>query len=190
MAVNASTTSERVLLDADDMRRALTRISHEIVERTRATESLVLLGIPSRGTELAQRLAQAIARITGVSEVPVGSLDVTAHRDDAHLRGSEEHGPTVIPDCGVEDRIVVLVDDVLFSGRTARAALTTIDDLGRPAAIQFAALVDRGHRELPIRADYVGKNIPTARNEQVIVRVRETDGIDEVLLRTIDEVGT
>ena len=178
-----SPTRERVILDADDMRRATTRIAHEIIERTRAADSLVFLGIPSRGAELAQRLAAEVERITGAVAIPVGSLDVAAYRDDAHLRADGAHGPTVIPECGVHERVVVLVDDVLFSGRTARAALTALDDLGRPAAVQFAVLVDRGHRELPIRADYVGKNIPTARTEQVVVELTETDGSDRVLLR-------
>jgi pyrimidine operon attenuation protein/uracil phosphoribosyltransferase len=177
-----SPARQRVILDADDIRRAITRISHEVVERIRATESLVFLGIPSRGAELAQRLASEVQRITGGDEIPVGSLDVAAYRDDAHLRGSAAHGPTVIPECGIEDRVVVLVDDVLFSGRTARAALTALDALGRPAAVQFAVLVDRGHRELPVRADYVGKNIPTARSEEVLVELVETDGSDRVLL--------
>lgn len=177
-----SPARQRVILDDDDIRRAITRIAHEIVERTRAATSLVFLGIPSRGAELAQRLATEVERITGVTAIPVGSLDVANYRDDAHLRSCAAHGPTVIPECGVHDRVVVLVDDVLFSGRTARAALTAVDDLGRPAAIQFAVLVDRGHRELPIRADYVGKNIPTSRAEQVIVELTETDGKDRVLL--------
>ena len=173
---------ERVIMDSADIRRALTRIAHEIIERTRETTPLVVLGIPSRGSELAQRLAAQIEQITGVAHIPAGSLDVTAYRDDAHLRGRTPHGPTFVPECGVTDRVVVLVDDVLFSGRTARAALTALDDLGRPAGVQFAVLVDRGHRELPIRADYVGKNIPTARGEQVLVHLTETDGVDEVLL--------
>lgn len=175
-------TRERVILDADDMRRAITRIAHEIVERTRVPASLVFLGIPSRGAELAQRLAEHVQRIAGTTDISVGSLDVAVYRDDAHLRGGVAHGPTVIPECGVHDRVVVLVDDVLFSGRTARAALTALDELGRPSAIQFAVLVDRGHRELPIRADYVGKNIPTSRAEEVVVELSETDGVDRVLL--------
>lgn len=183
MVAATTPTYEKVILDADDVRRAVTRIAHEIVERNRGTDSLVLLGIPSRGVELAQRLAVELERITGTGPVPTGSLDVTAFRDDAHLRAAHSHGVTVVPEHGVESRTVVLVDDVLFSGRTVRAALTALDELGRPAGIQLAALVDRGHRELPIRADYVGKNIPTSLREDVAVRLVETDGHDRVCVR-------
>lgn len=174
---------DKVILDADDVRRSLTRIAHEVIERNRGTDALLLLGIPSRGVELAQRLAREIQRIADCDDVPSGSLDVTAFRDDAHLRPLQSHGETIIPACGVEGRTVILVDDVLFSGRTVRAALTALDERGRPAGVQLAALVDRGHREFPIRADFVGKNIPTSLREEVVVCLVETDGHDEVRLR-------
>ena len=182
-AHDASAIHDKVILDADDVRRALTRIAHEVIERNRGTDGLVLLGIPSRGVELAERLAREIERIADCAAVPTGSIDVTDFRDDSHLRPARAHGDTVVPACGVEGRTVVLVDDVLFSGRTVRAALTALDELGRPGGVQFAALVDRGHRELPIRADYVGKNIPTSLREEVLVCLVETDGHDEVRLR-------
>jgi pyrimidine operon attenuation protein/uracil phosphoribosyltransferase len=167
-----------VVLDARDVTRALTRISHELLERNRDTESLVLLGIPTRGVHLARRIAAKVNSIEGV-EVPVGSLDVTMYRDDLKTNPARTPGHTAVP-VDIDGKVVVLVDDVLFSGRTIRAALDALSDLGRPAAVRLAVLVDRGHRELPIRADHVGKNLPSARSEHVGVRLQESDGVDEV----------
>ncbi|WP_121192765.1 bifunctional pyr operon transcriptional regulator/uracil phosphoribosyltransferase PyrR [Motilibacter peucedani] len=169
------------VLDAGDIDRALSRIAHEVIERTRGADDLVLLGIPTRGVELARRLGERIAAFSG-SPVPVGSLDITMYRDDLRLRAARALEHTDIPAGGVGGRLVLLVDDVLFSGRTVRAALTALDDVGRPRAVQLAVLVDRGHRELPIRADYVGKNLPTSLRERVLVRVAGTDGADEVVI--------
>jgi len=173
--------SPRVLLSETDVARALTRIGHEILERNKGAEDVVLLGIPRRGVPLARRLAERIAAVESAA-VPVGSLDVTMYRDDLRLRPARALERTDIPPDGVDGKVVVLVDDVLFSGRTVRAALTALDDVGRPRAVQLAVLVDRGHRELPIRADYVGKNVPTSRSETVRVQLRETDDVDEVVL--------
>jgi pyrimidine operon attenuation protein/uracil phosphoribosyltransferase len=156
------------------------RIAHEIVETQGGTDGLVLLGIQTRGVPLARRIAAALQDIEGVA-VPVGELDVTLYRDDLTLRGPKPIGSTDVP-VDVEGRTVVLVDDVLYTGRTIRAALDAVSSIGRPARIRLAALVDRGHRELPIRADHVGKNIPTASDEVVQVRLVETDGVDEVLI--------
>jgi|SRR4051794_23247708 pyrimidine operon attenuation protein/uracil phosphoribosyltransferase len=161
------------VFDAADLRRALTRIAHEIVERNHGADDIVLVGLYTRGVALARRLAAAIA--TFEAREPVnGALDVAFYRDDIGMRPVAPLGPTEVPD--VSDKVVVLVDDVLFTGRTARAALDALLELGRPRAIQFAVLVDRGHRELPIRADYVGKNLPTRVAEDVRVRLVETDG--------------
>ncbi|MGQ0845507.1 MAG: bifunctional pyr operon transcriptional regulator/uracil phosphoribosyltransferase PyrR [Sporichthyaceae bacterium] len=171
----------RPVLDAADIRRALTRIAHEILERNKGSEQIVLLGIPTRGVALARRLAERIAEVEA-GEVPFGSLDVTMYRDDIALRPARSPSPTEVPSSGVDGHIVVLVDDVLMSGRTIRAALDALHDLGRPKAVQLAVLVDRGHRELPIRADYVGKNLPTSLAESVGVRIEEVDGMDAVLL--------
>jgi len=171
----------RTVLDSEAISRALTRIAHEILERNRGGESLVLLGIPSRGVPLARRIAQRIASVEGL-EVPVGSLDVTMYRDDLRLRPARALLPTDIPTSGIDGKVVVLVDDVLYSGRTIRAALDAMGDLGRPQAVRLAVLVDRGHRELPIRADFVGKNLPTSLAETVAVRIEELDGEDAVLI--------
>ncbi|HEX4791098.1 MAG TPA: bifunctional pyr operon transcriptional regulator/uracil phosphoribosyltransferase PyrR [Actinospica sp.] len=172
----------RAVLDAAAVQRALTRIAHEILERTQGADDAVLLGIPTRGAHLATRLGAQIAAVEGL-ELPVGTLDVTMYRDDLRLKPARALGRTEIPPGGVDGRLVVLVDDVLFSGRTIRAALDALGDIGRPRAVQLAVLVDRGHRELPIRADYVGKNLPTAQRETVQVRLAETDdGQDAVLL--------
>lgn len=173
------------VLDAEEVRRALTRIAHEILERTHGGDDAVLLGIQTRGVPLARRLAARIGEFEGI-DVPCGSLDVTLHRDDLRLRPARALARTELPSGGVDGKIVVLVDDVLYSGRTVRAALDALHDLGRPRAVQLAVLVDRGHRELPIRADYVGKNLPTSQREMVRVLVAETDGTDAVL---IDEKG-
>lgn len=171
----------KAVLDAADIGRALTRISHEIIERTKGAGNVILLGIPTRGVPLARRLAGRIADVEG-HLVPWGSLDVTMYRDDLRLRPARALGHTEIPADGVEGRTVVLVDDVLYSGRTVRAALDALNDIGRPRRVQLAILVDRGHRELPIRADYVGKNLPTSHLEMVRVLLHETDGEDAVLL--------
>ena len=162
------------VFDADDLRRAHTRIAHEIVERNHGAGGLVLIGLYTRGVAISQRLAAAIESFEGVT-VPVGALDVAFFRDDIGLRPVQPLGPTEVP-VDVTGRTVVLVDDVLFTGRTVRAALDAITELGRPLAVQVAVLVDRGHRELPIRADFVGKNLPTKRAEDVQVRLAEVDG--------------
>jgi pyrimidine operon attenuation protein/uracil phosphoribosyltransferase len=171
----------RAVLEGPDIHRALTRIAHEILERTKGAGSVVLLGIPTRGATLARRIAERISQFEGV-EVPVGAIDITMYRDDLHMRPARPLGRTDLPSDGIDGKIVVLVDDVLFSGRTVRAALDALNDVGRPRAVQLATLVDRGHRELPIRADYVGKNLPTAKTENVRVCLEETDGRDAVLL--------
>jgi pyrimidine operon attenuation protein/uracil phosphoribosyltransferase len=174
-------TDRKQILGADDIRRALVRIAHEIDERNGGLRDVILVGVRKRGVPLAERIASAIADFEGV-RVPVGQLDITLYRDDLATRGPAPlvRKTSIQPD--ITGRVVVLVDDVLFTGRTVRAALDAIADLGRPARIQLAVLVDRGHRELPIRADFVGKNVPTARSERVEVRLREADGDDEVLI--------
>jgi pyrimidine operon attenuation protein/uracil phosphoribosyltransferase len=171
----------RTVLDARDVSRALTRISHEILERNRGSRDLVLLGIPTRGVHLAHRIAGKISEVEGI-DVAVGSLDVTMYRDDLRMRPARALLPTEIPPAGIDDKTVVLVDDVLFSGRTIRAALDAMNDIGRPRAVRLAVLVDRGHRDLPIRADFVGKNLPTSTAESVAVRVVEHDGEDSVTI--------
>ena len=178
--------SERAILDADELRRALTRIAHEIIERQGGTDDLVLVGVRSRGVPLARRLAALIEQHEGVS-LPVGALDITFYRDDLT---KVAHAPIVtrtqaMPD--IAGRTVVLVDDVLYTGRTVRAALDALTDHGRPQAVRLAVVIDRGHRELPIRPDHVGKNLPTARDEIVHVRLVETDGADEVVITRPDE---
>ncbi|MEV6569146.1 bifunctional pyr operon transcriptional regulator/uracil phosphoribosyltransferase PyrR [Streptomyces sp. NBC_01456] len=171
----------RPVLEGPDIARMLTRIAHEIVERAKGADDVVLLGIPTRGVFLARRLAAKLEEITGRA-VPVGSLDITMYRDDLRLGPARTLARTDIPADGIEGRVVLLVDDVLFSGRTIRAALDALGDIGRPRAVQLAVLVDRGHRELPIRADYVGKNLPTSLRETVKVQLTEEDGRDAVLL--------
>lgn len=173
--------SARTVLQEADISRALTRIAHEILESNKGSADLVLLGIPTRGVALAQRLSTLIASITQ-TEVPVGSLDVTLFRDDLAKHPTRSPQPTEIPAGGIDGKTVVLVDDVLFSGRSIRAALDAIQSIGRPAVVRLAILVDRGHRELPIRPDFVGKNIPSARTERVNVRLSENDGLDEVTI--------
>jgi pyrimidine operon attenuation protein / uracil phosphoribosyltransferase len=175
----------RPVLDATDLARALTRISHEIVERNQGADHLVVLGIPTRGVALARRIAVQIGAIEQ-RPVPVGALDTTMYRDDLRLRGVRALELTEIPTDGVDGKTVVLVDDVLFSGRTIRAALDALSDLGRPRAVQLAVLIDRGHRELPIRPDYVGKNLPTSLTETVHVQLVEHDSRDAVLLGPAD----
>jgi len=172
-------------MDADRISRALTRIAHEIVERNRGVEDVALVGVRSRGVPLARRLARALQDITG-DQVPTGALDITLYRDDLmrHVVGPQPQvRRTEIP-FSIDERMIILVDDVLYTGRTTRAALDALIDFGRPKAIQLVALVDRGHRELPIKADYVGKNIPTSRHESVQVRLQELDGADEVTIQS------
>jgi pyrimidine operon attenuation protein / uracil phosphoribosyltransferase len=171
----------KVVLSAADVARVVDRMAHELLEKTGGGADVVLLGIPTRGTTLARRLAARVQAFEGVA-VPTGSLDTTLYRDDLRLKGPRALEATDLPPGGVDGRLVVLVDDVLFRGRTVRAALDALADLGRPRAVQLAVLVDRGHRELPIRADYVGKNIPTALSESVRVLLSEHDGRDGVLL--------
>lgn len=173
--------SKRTVLSSDDIRRAITRISHEILEQNRGVDNLLLLGIPTRGIQLATRIAQVIKEHSA-TDVSVGSLDVTMYRDDLSDQPTRVVGITNIPTSGVSGKAVVLVDDVLFSGRTIRAALDALNDHGRPAAVRLAVLVDRGHRQLPIRADYVGKNLPTALTERISLKLEEVDGVDEVVI--------
>ena len=180
----ADPAGQRELLSAGDVARTIARIAHQIIEKTAldtGDDSVVLLGVPTRGTPLATRLADKIAEFSGVS-VPTGTLDITLFRDDLRKRPNRPLEPTSLPAGGIDGKLVVLVDDVLFSGRTVRAALDALRDQGRPRAVQLAVLVDRGHRELPIRADYVGKNIPTSRSEDVAVSLTETDGADHVVI--------
>src|SRR6202451_3021120 len=171
----------RSVFEPAEIGRALTRVAHEILERTDGAADVLLLGIPTRGVPLARRLADRIEQVEG-HPVPHGSLDITMYRDDLRLRPARALGRTEVPAAGIDGKIVVLVDDVLYSGRTVRAALDALNDLGRPRAVQLAVLVDRGHRELPVRPDYVGKNIPTSQHEVVRVLLTETDGADAVLL--------
>ncbi|NQW06311.1 MAG: bifunctional pyr operon transcriptional regulator/uracil phosphoribosyltransferase PyrR [SAR202 cluster bacterium] len=165
-----------IVLDGEDIGRALKRIAHEIIERNHGLSNVLLLGIPTRGAYLAERIGSFLTQIQ--ESVPVGTLDVTLHRDDLRLRPPRPLLPTLIPSSGIEGKDVVLVDDVLYSGRTIRAALDAIGEIGRPRSVQLAVLVDRGHRELPIRADFVGKNIPTSASESVRVHLAELDGKD------------
>ena len=180
----------RVIADGAASARMLRRIAHEIVERNKGAHDLVLLGIPTRGVPLATRLAERLAAIEGTPadgapdpHAIVGELDVTMYRDDLHRHPTRTIGATRLPASGIDGKVVVLVDDVLYSGRTIRAALDAISDLGRPRAVQLAALVDRGHRELPIRADFVGKNLPTSLVERVRVTLADIDGVDAVTIQ-------
>ena len=176
----------RMVLETADVARALTRIAHEIDERTKSAHDVVLLGIPTRGVALARRIGDRLGTIQG-REIPVGSLDITMYRDDLRLRKARALLPTEIPAGGIEGKLVILVDDVLYSGRSVRAALDALGDIGRPRAVQLAVLVDRGHRELPIRADYVGKNLPTSLRETVRVHLDEHDDEDCVLMGEVTE---
>jgi pyrimidine operon attenuation protein / uracil phosphoribosyltransferase len=169
----------RIVLQQPDITRALTRISHEILEANRGPEHLVILGIPTRGVVLADRIGRLVSEFGG-SPVPIGAIDVTMYRDDLASNPTRVPAPTRIPPGGIDGRTVVLVDDVLFSGRTIRAALDALSDQGRPKAVRLATLVDRGHRELPIRPDFVGKNLPSALSERINVRLTETDGAEYV----------
>jgi pyrimidine operon attenuation protein/uracil phosphoribosyltransferase len=169
------------VLESADVSRVVDRMAHQILEKTSGATDVVLLGIPTRGVPLARRLADRIGVFETIA-VPVGALDTTLYRDDLRLRGVRPLGETVEPEGGVDGKLVILVDDVLFSGRTIRAALDAIRDLGRPRGVQLAVLVDRGHRELPVRADYVGKNLPTSAAQKVRVCLRETDDMDAVFV--------
>ena len=172
-------TTGKSILSSEQLRRALTRIAHEVLERNGGAGEIVLVGIHTRGAPLARRLAQLIEQVEGVSP-PVGTLDIGLYRDDLASGARPPMRPTRMP--AIEGKVAVLVDDVLYTGRTIRAAMDALTDFGRPQRVQLAALVDRGHRELPIRPDYVGKNVPTSKDEEVQVRTAETDGVDEVLL--------
>jgi pyrimidine operon attenuation protein/uracil phosphoribosyltransferase len=178
--------SERTLMSAEDIQRALVRVAHEIVERNKGAKDLVLVGMQTRGVPLARRLAATIQDLEGIS-VPVGSLDISLYRDDL---SSLSLKPTVhrtdVP-VDVTDKQIILVDDVFYTGRSIRAAMDALMDLGRPQSIQLAVLVDRGHRELPIRADYVGKNIPTSKNEEIKVDIKEVDSEDRVIIVASDK---
>lgn len=178
------------VMAADDIRRAMTRIAHEILERDKGAADVVLVGIADRGDDLARRLAAEVARIEG-ADVPVGVLDITFYRDDIGLRAEAPEVHETRIDFDVSGKVVVLVDDVLYTGRTIRSAMDALMDLGRPRKIQLAVLVDRGHRELPIRADFVGKNVPTSHDDTVRVQVHEVDGADAVTVRRAgdDEEG-
>ncbi len=166
------------ILDSEDIERSLRRIAHEILERNRGAEAVMLLGIPTRGVTLAHRLQGILADVG--AQVPVGALDITMYRDDLAAQPTRAPQPTVIPEPGIDNKNIVLVDDVLFSGRTIRSALEALADIGRPRTVQLAVLIDRGHREVPIRADFVGKNVPTSRSERVWVALSEIDGTDGV----------
>lgn len=181
MEIRAQETVGPIVMDEADLSRVLTRISHEILEQAKGAEGLVVLGIPTRGALLARRIAALVGSAENV-EIPVGSLDVTMYRDDLQMRPARALGHTDIPSQGIDGKTVILVDDVLFSGRTVRAALDAINDIGRPGSVRLAVLVDRGHRELPIRADHVGKNLPTNKGESVRLRLKEIDGVDEIVL--------
>ncbi len=174
-----SVTLKATVMDADQIRRSLSRIAHEIIERNRGVGDVVLVGIVSKGDLLAERLASTLTRLEH-TRVPFGRLDVTLHRDDLESRPASHHPTSNMPD--VRGKVVILVDDVIHHGRTARAAMDAVMDFGRPRAIQLAVLVDRGHRELPIRPDYVGKNVPTADSERIEVLVEEQDGIDQAVI--------
>ena len=176
---------EKVLLTSREIRRALARIAHEIVERNKGAEDVVLVGMRTRGVPLAKRIARIIENFEGIA-VPVGTLDIGPYRDDissSELKSTNQ-SETAVP-TGITDKRVILVDDVLYTGRSIRAAMDALMDLGRPSSIQLAVLVDRGHRELPIRADYVGKNIPSSRDEEIQVKVEEVDGVDKVVIASL-----
>ena len=173
--------AKNIIMNAADIRRTLARISHEIIERNKSTKDLILVGMHTRGVPLANRLASNIEGFEG-AKIAVGSLDISLYRDDLpSLNRQPVVKSTDIPD-SVDDKIIVLVDDVLYTGRSIRAAMDALIDLGRPLSIQLAVLIDRGHRELPIRADYVGKNMPSSRHEEIRVHLEESDGIDEVAI--------
>lgn len=178
--------SEKVIMSAGDIKRTLARISHEILERNQALEDLVIVGIRTRGVPIARRLARNIENYENI-QIPVGSLDISRHRDDLPSNGNKNGiNKTNIP-VGIENKTVILIDDVLFTGRSIRAAMDALVELGRPKSVQAVVLVDRGHRELPIRADYVGKNIPSARDEEIKVKLSEVDGEDGVVITKLNK---
>ncbi|MDO5671935.1 MAG: bifunctional pyr operon transcriptional regulator/uracil phosphoribosyltransferase PyrR [Actinomycetaceae bacterium] len=179
---NSPNIEEKQVLGEEEISRSLTRIAFEIVEKNRGIEEVVLLGIRTRGVHLAARLRERLST-EGEAQVPLGTLDITLYRDDLARQPFRTPGATVMPPEGIDGKTVVLIDDVLYSGRTVRAALDAINDIGRPRAVQLAVLVDRGHRELPIRADYVGKNLPTSSGEKVFVFLKEEDEKDAVVIR-------
>lgn len=179
----------RVVLSEAEMARALTRIAHEILERNKGADDLVILGIRTRGVPIAHRLVAKLREVEGGADLGAGALDVTMHRDDLRRNPTRTIETTDLPAGGITDKVVVLVDDVLYSGRTVRAALDALQDFGRPRAVRLAVLVDRGHRQLPIRADFVGKNLPTSSTERVRVELKETDGQDRVVIMHGDEGG-
>ena len=193
--MNAATSAEKVLLDAEDVERTLSRIAHEIIEGNPDLDRVALVGIHTRGVPLAQRLRRLIDEFAG-TEVALGQLDITFYRDDVQVRGGEapQHPQPLVRatklDFPLEGKTCVLVDDVLYTGRTIRAAVEALFDYGRPARVQLAVIVDRGHRELPIRPDYVGKNLPTARSERIQVQLVEVDEIDQILLVPNPEEGS
>ena len=190
-AVASGTNSQRsgrTVLDAGDISRALTRIAHELIEHNKGADDLVLVGVPTRGVTLARRLAVRLAEIEGRG-VPVGALDVTMYRDDLAKHPTRTPSPTSMPAGDIDGKTVVLVDDVLYSGRTVRAALDALNDLGRPRAVRLATLIDRGHRELPIRADFVGKNLPSSHSQRIYVKLVETDGQDLVAIFDEEDHG-
>ena len=172
---------KKIVMDSKGVERAIARVAHEIIERNKGVEGLVILGIPTRGCELALKLQKKIADIEGV-ELPVGAVDATLYRDDISIKKDQPPLKKMEIPISIDGRTVVMVDDVLFTGRTIRAAMNALMDFGRPLAVQLAVLVDRGHRELPVKADYVGKNIPTSLEEDVKVRTEETDGVSEVVV--------
>jgi len=182
--MSATSNGSRQVMDGQAIQRSVVRIAHEVVERNRGAEGLALIGIRSRGVYLAQRLRSALQDIVGGALIPFGVVDITLYRDDLDrgLQTPRVQGTDI--GFAIEGRCILLVDDVLFTGRTTRAAMDALVDFGRPQSIQLAVLVDRGHRELPIRADYVGKNLPTARAERVSVRLAESDGVDEVVIES------
>ena len=180
--MNSTTSDERLIFNADEMRRMIARMAHEIVERNGGTDDLLLLGVLTRGLPLAERIQRAIEAFEGTA-VPLGQLDITLYRDDLFGGRAHELHRTIFPGSDLTRAHVVLVDDVLYTGRTVRAALDALMDHGRPRSIALAVLVDRGHRELPIRPDHVGKNVPTSRDEDIVVRILEVDGRDEVVIR-------
>jgi pyrimidine operon attenuation protein/uracil phosphoribosyltransferase len=175
-----------MVADPEDISRVLRRLAHQVVENVKDVTNIVIMGIPTRGVPIAERLAKNIRDIEKIN-IPVGSLDVTLFRDDLQMRPSRALEQTRLPAGGIDGKTVILVDDVLFSGRTIRAALDAINEYGRPAVVQLAVLVDRGHRELPIRADYVGKNLPTSLNEKVSVQISEIDLVDQIVIQSMTE---
>ena len=181
MASPRADTTSKTIMTGSDLHRVVDRIAHQILEKTSGATGTVLLGIPTRGVPLAQRLAARIHAFEGI-DVPIGSLDITLYRDDLRLHATRALGKTELPGGGIDGRRVILVDDVLFSGRTVRAALDALNDVGRPSSVQLAVLIDRGHRQLPSRADYVGKNLPTSQREVVHVLLSEVDGQDSVMI--------